>query len=236
MSFSSDSDAQFSSCIRFSVTEVADALNSDYELVRAELQSLSSNDQATGPYPNRSSVLVEFLDHSFHLKSRGDLSNEDKDSICDYLTCKTRDREQREVEKLYTLHSLLKLAAQGEGGRISSGSTNLSLQNLIQMYFKDDLSLQKLRECGIVVSDPKQQQLSERQALRVRQDLRALISTHSDQQFTGRALARILHGIPSPCYPAEVWGKLYMFWRRHLDVEFNLLCQMATEEIVRFRQ
>ena len=111
-----------------------------------------------------------------------------------------------------------------------------NLQSLIKMYFMDELSPQKLVEHDIVVPDPKQQQLSERQALRVRQDIRALISTHSDQQFTGRALARILHGIPSPCYPAEVWGKLYMFWRRHLDVEFNLLSQMATQEILRFRQ
>ena len=69
----------------------------------------------------------------------------------------------------------------------------------------------------------------------VRGDVRQFLCTHTDQKFSGRAVARIFHGIASPCYPAQVWGRDKRFWRARLDFDFNKLLEIATEEILRLR-
>ena len=69
----------------------------------------------------------------------------------------------------------------------------------------------------------------------VRGDIRSFVCTHRDHVWTGRAVARILHGIQSPNFPAKQWGRVFRFWRKHLDVDFNFLVKIATEEIVRLR-
>ena len=66
----------------------------------------------------------------------------------------------------------------------------------------------------------------------VRADIRSLILNYRDQQFTARAIARIFHGISSPCFPAEVWGRARKHWRAHLDKDFNMLCKMAVQELL----
>ena len=70
---------------------------------------------------------------------------------------------------------------------------------------------------------------------RVRSDVRQFVCMHTDRSFSGRAVARIFHGISSPCYPAQVWGRDRRFWRGHLNFDFNRLLQIATEEILRLR-
>ena len=65
-------------------------------------------------------------------------------------------------------------------------------------------------------------------------DIRVLISSYRDTNFTARAIARIFHGIQSPNYPAVSWGR-NRFWRSHLDSDFNLVCQLAAKEILSMR-
>ena len=66
-------------------------------------------------------------------------------------------------------------------------------------------------------------------------DIRSFVCTHQDHVWTGRAVAWILHGIQSPHFPAQQWGRVFRFWRKHLDVDLNFLVKIATEEIVRLR-
>lgn len=65
-------------------------------------------------------------------------------------------------------------------------------------------------------------------------DIRNLILSYRDNNFTGRAVARIFHGIQSPNYPAYVWNKC-RFWRAHLSCNFSILGQIATREILALR-
>jgi ATP-dependent DNA helicase Q4 len=48
-------------------------------------------------------------------------------------------------------------------------------------------------------------------------------------------VARIFHGIPSPNFPAQVWGRVRRFWRVHLEVDFNVLVRLASEEVLKMR-
>lgn len=68
----------------------------------------------------------------------------------------------------------------------------------------------------------------------VASDVRALICSYRDNNFNGRTVARIFHGIQSPNYPASVWYKC-KHWRQHMDKDFNKICKIATKEILRFK-
>lgn len=65
-------------------------------------------------------------------------------------------------------------------------------------------------------------------------DVRSLVLSYKDNSFTGRAVARIFHGIQSPNYPAISWSKC-RFWRAHITSDFNAICQIATKEILSLR-
>ena len=68
----------------------------------------------------------------------------------------------------------------------------------------------------------------------VKADVRAMVGTFSDTNFTGRAIARIFHGISSPCFPPQMWGRT-RYWRLHLTDNFPQLCKIATAEILKLK-
>lgn len=70
----------------------------------------------------------------------------------------------------------------------------------------------------------------------IRSNVRAFIQLYGeDHKLTGRAIARIFHGIDSPRFPATSWGRNRRFWRSHIDVEFHSVRQIATQELVHSR-
>lgn len=114
-------------------------------------------------------------------------------------------------------------------------------------------------EAQVVLMPPPQLQDWEDQ---VRRDVRHFLSSWPEQQFSGRAVARIFHGIGeglgslappgglgtgpvdspqdhvphsttgSPCFPAQVYGRDRRFWRKYLHLSFHALIKLATEEIL----
>ncbi|KAG7273570.1 hypothetical protein CRUP_019816, partial [Coryphaenoides rupestris] len=70
----------------------------------------------------------------------------------------------------------------------------------------------------------------------IRADIRSFLSNRSDEKFSGRAVARILHGIGSPCYPAQTYGRDRRYWRKYIKFDFNQLIRLATQEIIRFKR
>lgn len=65
-------------------------------------------------------------------------------------------------------------------------------------------------------------------------DIHTMMSRYPENQFTGRNLARIFHGIASPVYPAQVWSRCN-FWRAYTKVDFNRIVRMGNAEIVKYR-
>jgi ATP-dependent DNA helicase Q4 len=66
-------------------------------------------------------------------------------------------------------------------------------------------------------------------------DIRQMIAMYPDSNFSGRALARIFHGISSPCNPAVIWGRC-KYWRAHTKANFNRMVALGNAEIVRMRR
>ena len=71
-------------------------------------------------------------------------------------------------------------------------------------------------------------------------DIRELLKTRSGGKAGGagcmsaRAVARVLHGLGSPAYPAPEWRKNHL-WERHGNVDFPLIVSMASEELLVMR-
>lgn len=166
---------------------------------------------------------------SFHLEARGDLSDDERDRVLDAVYRRTKVQELDQLRQLHYTYQLL---------RSVSHSTILfccdsvdrercdRLRTELREYFRSDGALAEVQveekrsvkaevECGI------------------RSSVRAFLSTYSDQQWTGRAVARVFHGIGSPNYPTEVWGRVRRYWRQHLNADFNVLVNIATQEILR---
>lgn len=66
----------------------------------------------------------------------------------------------------------------------------------------------------------------------VAKDIRSLIFSYRDTNFTGRSIARIFHGIQSPNYPALIWSRS-RFWKIHINKDFNTISQLASREILK---
>ena len=71
-------------------------------------------------------------------------------------------------------------------------------------------------------------------------DVRALVGTNSRrsgefQRMTPRAIARILHGVSSPAFPASTWGRT-PHWGRYETVDFRAVMQAARKAITHVPQ
>lgn len=221
------------SSISFSFIEVASSMGWESHILRSELQDLQFNDRQTTSTSKSSgsSVLVEFSDAAFHLISPGDLSPEELDYVCDYLQKRVKAQETLDVDKLHLLYSVLRSVAFDNIYKyFLDGERTLTqdrLMSLINDYFEDKLDCSTAAEKGIAVLKLPREIPTELEA-EISRDVHSLMSIHTERNFSGRTIARIFHGISSPCFPAEVWAKQRRFWRRHLKVDFNVLCQIAT--------
>ena len=67
-------------------------------------------------------------------------------------------------------------------------------------------------------------------------DIRQFIHLYgSEHPLTGRAIARVLHGIDSPRFPATTWGRVRRFWRCQLHVHFHVVVREATAQLLLIR-
>jgi ATP-dependent DNA helicase Q4 len=99
-----------------------------------------------------------------------------------------------------------------------------SLKKLIREYFQSSLPT------DVKISED-QNDTSDNEILI---DIRQIIVMYPQNNFTGRALARIFHGISSPCYPAVIWGRC-KYWRAHMNVNFKRLVVLGNSEVVKMR-
>ena len=182
---------------------------------------------------------------SFHVRAPGDLTDEERDSVCDFLEDRIVAEERTQLTQLHTLYSLLKSVSCSEYWMCSEEADKISdeqLKQIIQKYFSDtndatQKELENLTTARVTGSAvlPVDFRDSHADLGYVARDIRALTSIHHDHSFTGRAVARIFHGIDSPCYPAQVWGRDRRFWRKHLEIDFNCLRKFATRELLNLR-
>uniref|UniRef100_A0A8C6S3Z8 DNA 3'-5' helicase n=1 Tax=Neogobius melanostomus TaxID=47308 RepID=A0A8C6S3Z8_9GOBI len=217
--------------VEFDVVEVADTMGWQLPLVKRGLRQLQWSSVG-----GRSGVMVEFSAPSFYFRSFGDLSDEEMDQVCQFLHNRVQSQEQTQ---LYQLTSCFKAFKSVAYQRVTScvddldEARSLQLKSLLFEYFE------KRRDQHNTLAPLEIEELDQFKLLdwegQIRADIRSFLGNRSDEKFSGRAVARIFHGIGSPCYPAITYGRDRRYWRKYIKFDFNQLIRLATQEIIRFK-
>ena len=239
-----------SSSLTFPVVEIVDKMGWDLEPVRRELYAIQWNDslrlaEESALSAGHSGILVEFSDLAFHLRAAGDLTNDERDEICDFLEDRILAQERSQLSQLHRVWSTFNAHAQSNCWQSAEECDKIvdqRLKSIVKAYFESENDPTKT-ELEVLAEARKNLHFVESSVTSdksvnwdsIARDIRLFLSLHSDCELSGRAIARIFHGIDSPCFPASVWGRDRRFWRRYLDVDFNLLRKFTIKELVRFR-
>ncbi|XP_048338647.1 ATP-dependent DNA helicase Q4 [Sphaerodactylus townsendi] len=191
--------------------------------------------------PGKSKVLVEFSTLSFHLRSYGDLTDRELDSVCAFLHRRVVGREKvalRQLQLCFQAFQSVAFRSSAMCSDFGDEEKSSQLKALLMDYFEKEMVPEEEdpvfqdEEQGVEgLQDIKFRDWEEQ----IRADIRHFLSIRQEEKFSGRAVARIFHGIGSPRYPAQIFGRDRRFWRRYLCFDFNKLMRLATEEIIRWK-
>ncbi|CAN2387820.1 DNA replication and checkpoint protein [Pristimantis euphronides] len=226
------------SFVGFNVVELADSMGWEIIPVKRALRDLQWNSSSTGGFrgTGRSGVLTEFSNLSFHFRSYGDLTDEELEEMCDFLHQKVTSREATALRQLTSCYRVFHSVAYRSSGACA-GKVNpersAQLKTLILRYFEGNNPLDETEKNDS--ADDLSQAKVEDWKVQVCNDVRLFLSIRQDERFSGRAIARIFHGIASPCYPAQIYGRDRRFWRKYLHLDFNKVMQLCKEEIIRVK-
>ncbi|XP_059971675.1 ATP-dependent DNA helicase Q4 isoform X2 [Mesoplodon densirostris] len=222
-----------SSSVELDVVELADSMGWELGPVRQALHQLRWDPEPGTGVPRGTGVLVEFRELAFHLHSPGDLTAQERDQICDFLHGRVQAREREALARLHrTFRAFHSVAFPSCGPCLEQPDEARSgrLKALLSQYFEGEVEAPG----GVEAEEdpePGQARLQDWED-QIRRDIRHLLSSWPEQRFSGRAVARVFHGIGSPCYPAQVYGRDQRFWRKYLHLSFHALVHLATEEIL----
>ncbi|XP_043523721.1 ATP-dependent DNA helicase Q4 isoform X2 [Frieseomelitta varia] len=215
-----------SNVIEFPVVDVASAIGWDSGVVKSHLKNLEW--KTVNGVSKRSAISVKYEKLGLRVKAPGDLTETELDEALDALVSRAQSQETSALQQLETISTTLQ--------KFSVPSVQQCLTLNDEMINKSDQLKDVIRnyfDGKILLDIDLKQNVAENEA-QVACDVRNLIISYRDNNFTGRAIARIFHGIQSPNYPAYIWGKC-RFWRTHISFDFNALCQIATREILALR-
>ena len=229
--------------IKFSFINVASMLGQPSREIWRKLKGLEWRYEQNRKY--RSNIRIAFEDPSFHVITPGDLNEQEQQQIIQMILNYSKSQEILEVKRLKQFYEILKESSQSKCTNKINASKGLKLKKTLNDYFnlnrmqsvlveEDDLdnidNLDRIASQSIVLKNSNNSEIED-----ARRDIRDLFHIHSDQYFSSRAITRILQGISSPKYSAEIWGKDKRFWRKRIKMDFNLLFKIANEELVRIK-
>ncbi|XP_043248757.1 ATP-dependent DNA helicase Q4 isoform X2 [Colletes gigas] len=216
-----------SNVIEFPVVDIASAIGWDSGVAKSHLKSLEW--KTVNGCSKRSAISVKYDTLGLRVRAPGDLTGNELDEALDALYSRAQSQETSAIQQLETISLTLhkfSMKSVKECLITNAEITDKSdqLKNVIRKYFAGE----------VLLDIDLKQQMKLTNEDEVAGDVRNLIINYRDVNFNGRAIARIFHGIQSPNYPAYIWNKC-RFWRLHLSCNFNVLCQIATREILALR-
>ncbi|RLU16956.1 hypothetical protein DMN91_011025 [Ooceraea biroi] len=218
-----------SNIIEFPIIDVASAIGWDSGVVKSHLKNLEWTTGGDGSV-KRSAISMHYDKLGLRVKTPGDLTDTELDEALDALIARTRSQESSCLQQLEIISSALSKISVPSIEHCSVLNDNVTkrseeLKGTIRDYFQSDSPLASV-DINFQDKIANEQQIAA--------DVRSLVMCYRDTKFTGRAVARIFHGIQSPNYPAVIWGKC-RFWRAYLAADFNAIYRIATREILALR-
>lgn len=215
--------------IEFAVVDVAAAIGWDSGVVKSHLKNLEWT-TVDGKY-QRTAISVRYDTLGLRVRAPGDLTDTELDEALDALAERTKSQQVGSLQQLEVINAVLNKYCHNnvrDCMELSEESVKNSeeLKSRIRDYFQSSNPLE-------IIELPADNNgtMDESQIVA---DIRNLICSYRDNNFYGRAVARIFYGIQSPNYSALAWSRC-RFWRAHLPVDFNWIAQIATREILAMR-
>ncbi|XP_053687852.1 ATP-dependent DNA helicase Q4 [Sabethes cyaneus] len=213
--------------IEFHVIDVAAAIGWDSGVVKFQLKNLEW--VVENNVRKRSPISVSFYDLGFRMRAPGDLSDDELDTNLDSLYTRVMNQEKTQLVQLQCVFDALSSVV-CQTYRVASETAKFldssdKLKTIIRAYFENEHGTDNTEFVPEIDDTPEHQLLS---------DIRTMIQRYPENNFTGRAIARIFHGVQSPNYPAVIWGRCN-YWRAYTSADFNRIVRIANAEIVRMR-
>ncbi|KAL2080063.1 hypothetical protein ACEWY4_023856 [Coilia grayii] len=226
------------SSLEFDVVELADTMGWQLHLVKRGLRQLQWGSGFFGG-TGRSGVHVEFRHLSFYFRSYGDLTADEMDQVCAFLHGRVLAQERTQLYQLKACFKAFRSVAYRNCSSCMDAldeERSLKLKELLSDYFDKRRELDMSKEYQ-KDQDEEEDSLNKLKMKdwegQIRADIRGFLASRSDEKFSGRAVARIFHGIGSPCYPAQTFGRDRRYWRKYIQFDFNEIIRLATQEIIR---
>lgn len=217
------------SIIEFPVVDVAAAIGWDSGVVKSHLKNLEWT--VVNGKSKRSPISVRYETLGLRVRAPGDLTDAELDDALETLYQRTQSQQISALHQLEAIHAALnKFSHKSIKTCMELNDDTMekseNLKKIIRQYFQSDTPLSIIDIEKTEKSIPNESQIIA--------DVRSLICSYRDNNFTGRAIARIFHGIQSPNYSALTWCRC-RYWRAHLQTDFDIICQIATKEILAMR-
>uniref|UniRef100_A0AAG5DBZ4 ATP-dependent DNA helicase Q4 n=1 Tax=Anopheles atroparvus TaxID=41427 RepID=A0AAG5DBZ4_ANOAO len=216
-----------STVIEFPVIDVAAAIGWDSGVVKYQLKNLEWTTENN--VRKRSPLSVSFFDLGFRVRAPGDLTDEELDRTLDTLYERVTSQERTQLAQLQCVSEALNSVSFNSIHPVCrvdcpTGPSE-KLKKIVREYFVTDIS----KEAVEIVPEP-----DDTPDDRLIADIRTMICRYPENNFSGRTIARIFHGVQSPNYPALVWSRSN-FWRGYTKTDFNRIVRLANAEIVRMK-
>ncbi|XP_055608011.1 ATP-dependent DNA helicase Q4 isoform X2 [Uranotaenia lowii] len=216
-----------STFLEFPVIDVAAAIGWDSGVVKFQLKNLEWT--VENNVRKRSPITVVFYDLGFRIRAPGDLSDDELDSNLDSLYARVTSQEKAQLIQLQCVFDALSSVAfqtyvPVSGAECPRGPSD-KLKKVVRDYFQTNVNNDNVELVPENDDTPDSQLVS---------DVRTMVHRYPENNFSGRAIARIFHGVQSPNYPAVIWGRC-SYWRSHTGVDFNRIVRLANAEIIRMR-
>ena len=178
-------------------------------------------------------------------------TDDEWDALMDELVERMHTLERAQLHKIGRFRAMMAEAMEAEPVPLEDGSGELELRSaavsrVIRGHIETYFSLDAKALAAAAMAEASRATKAALTALgpvgqrQLRRDVSTFVASFmgsrgDDHRLdSGRAVARILHGIGSPRYPVYAWRD-HPMWRRYISTDFYLLRQIATEELVRLR-
>lgn len=217
-----------SNVIEFSVVDISAAIGWNSGVVKYQMKNLEWSTNEKG-IPKRSPISITYYDLGYRVKAPGDFFPEESEDALISLYGRAVEQEKAQLRQLqYVYNGVVDVSYSSYLSCAKVDDTVIEksnkLKETIRSYFKHDCP-QDI-ETEVNLEDHSIDEISS--------NVHSLINMYPENNFTGRSVARIFHGIQSPKFPAVIWSRC-KFWRKSIECDFNCIVKIANNIIVNMR-
>ena len=239
--------------LKFDLIKLCSESNWEYSLVVKQLKALEWEFKETTTANSRGSYVksgnkAEFHDLSFHIMhkcmGKEDVFYEKIDEMFELIW--NRVSKQQTLGQL-NFKSLYKILSENAFNTVDGLINDLEfnkkklmleknevIKSVVDSYFVENFNFEEF--CASFKFDHELNVnpfMEDKQKDTLIKNIRKFINLFSSElKITGRLIAKVFHGVPSPRCPVEVWSRNRLFWRCNLDFDFDYIIQVATNELI----